>query len=98
MNVISINECECSVCYVNKVELSLLCKHSLCKSCYNNIEICPFCRKRIKPKRNEITIPDTNVNVRINNENSTNEYCVLCIMFFAPVIWFLFLVSAIISI
>ena len=87
---------ECSICYVNKVELSLLCKHSLCNSCYLNIDCCPFCRKRIKPKRNEVTIPETNVLI-INNDNRINEYCILCIMLFAPFIWILFLLSAIIT-
>jgi hypothetical protein len=94
---------ECSICYVNKVELSLLCKHSLCNSCYLNVEACPFCRKRIKPKRSEIVIepetivPETTVRI-INDNDIPSQYWVLCIILFAPIIWILFLLSAIISI
>ncbi len=107
MNVTDTVINECSICYVNKVELSLLCKHSLCNSCYRNVEFCPFCRKRIKPKRRQITIPespdspdspDSPESIIIVNNDSQNQYCVLCIILFAPFIWFLFLLSAIINI
>ena len=46
---------ECGICYdsnlpSDKMEI-LLCKHSICISCYQKliIKVCPFCRKRFLP-------------------------------------------------
>ena len=90
---------ECAICYVNKVELSFLCKHSVCKSCYHNIEICPFCRKRVKPKepvidtrRDLIFIVEDTSEVR-----GRNFYFVLCVMLTGPMIWVSFALGLIIT-
>lgn len=85
---------ECSICYVNKVELSFLCKHSLCKSCYLNIELCPFCRKRIKQIRGSIHEPEVMIiHENTNNFTHSNFYCAMCIISIGPLIWILFLVG-----
>lgn len=82
---------ECSICYVNKVEITLLCKHSLCQSCYRNIEVCPFCRKRIKPIPEEIEI------IIIETSNNSNESCYVFTCLFVSItcifIWICFLVG-----
>lgn len=91
---------ECSICYVNKVELSFLCKHSVCKSCYRNIEICPFCRKRIKPRKQKTPIHRTNVIVEYTNEGEVrgrNFYFVLCVMMMVPLIWLCFVTGVLIN-
>ena len=90
---------ECSICYVNKVELSFLCKHSVCKSCYHNIEICPFCRKRVKPKEPVI---DTRRDLILIIEDTSevrgrNFYFVLCVMLTGPMIWVSFALGLIIT-
>jgi hypothetical protein len=89
---------ECSICYVNKVEISFLCKHSVCQSCYRNIEICPFCRKRVKPKEPVIEIEQ---NIRINDPDEVtrnpNFYFVLCVMLTGPMIWVCFALGVILN-
>lgn len=102
---ITINEC--SICYVNKVELSFLCKHSICKSCYHNVELCPFCRKRIKPE-GQIKVrpirPRSRVRhrVRVRSiviiDDGPSHCCIFCIILFGPFIWLLFLISGFIHI
>lgn len=72
---------ECSICYVNKVELSLLCKHSVCLDCYRNIEVCPFCRNIIK--RKESIIEDRLI-IDDRSEIRNNFYFVICIMMIGP--------------
>lgn len=79
---------ECSICYVNKVEITLLCKHSLCQSCYRNIELCPFCRKRIKPVPEEIEIIVIN-----ETSNNSNECCYIFTCLFVSIICILIWIS-----
>ena len=96
---ITINEC--SICYVNKVELSFLCKHSICKSCYHNVELCPFCRKRIKPETHIKVRPRVGVRphiIIITDDDGPSHCCFFCIILFGPFIWLLFLISAFIHI
>jgi hypothetical protein len=81
---------ECSICYINKVEITFLCKHSVCKSCYHNIELCPFCRKRIKPI--PVIEPDTGEIM-----SNKNFYFVLCVMMIAPMIWVCFALGVILN-
>ena len=43
-------EHECVVCYENTSKKTK-CNHSICRDCYNNVEICPYCRGDISSKK-----------------------------------------------
>ena len=38
---------QCNICYEDEANCSLNCDHKVCKSCYNEINLCPFCRRSI---------------------------------------------------
>ena len=37
----------CNICYEDEANCSLNCDHKVCKSCYAEINLCPFCRRSI---------------------------------------------------
>ena len=37
----------CNICYEDEANCSLNCDHKVCKSCYAEINLCPFCRRTI---------------------------------------------------
>ena len=37
----------CYICYEDEANCSLNCDHKVCKSCYTEINLCPFCRRSI---------------------------------------------------
>lgn len=80
---------ECSICYVNNVEVSFLCKHSLCKSCYLKVEICPFCRKKIKDTVTEPITDSSLESIRIESEETgdLSFYCAIGVCIIGPLTW-----------
>lgn len=44
---------ECTICCFDKVQFisTSCCNQKLCRSCFNKIYDCPFCRKQIKPNK-----------------------------------------------
>ena len=66
---IEISVLECTICFVNEQNKVLPCEHKVCVNCYENIEVCPFCRKNIiKP------ITDTNTDTNAPNTITTSIY------------------------
>ena len=39
---------ECYVCMESREHLQLVCSHTICYKCFNNVKSCPLCRKDIK--------------------------------------------------
>jgi hypothetical protein len=83
---------ECKICFVNEPNKILPCEHTVCESCYQNIELCPFCRNKLnKP----IVITITSTNTMTNNDeytiydriNRITYYIIISILFSAPVAW-----------
>ena len=37
----------CNICYEDEANCSLNCDHKVCKYCYAEINLCPFCRRTI---------------------------------------------------
>ena len=37
----------CDICYEDEANCSLNCDHKVCKSCYAEMDLCPFCRRSI---------------------------------------------------
>ena len=37
----------CNICYEDEATCSLNCAHKVCKACYNEIKLCPLCRRCI---------------------------------------------------
>ena len=71
---------ECGICYDSnlpsgKME-TLLCKHSICISCYQKliIKVCPFCRKRFLPiYKDNKEIEEIN-SIYVNQINNNSIY------------------------
>jgi len=41
------SDIECSICFVNEKNKILPCGHKVCEKCYQQIELCPFCRNKL---------------------------------------------------
>jgi len=73
---------ECTICFINEQNKILPCEHKVCEECYQNIEVCPFCRKKInkprpEPRPLEVPIILTSTRTRINSdEESIYDICV----------------------
>ena len=71
---------ECGICYDSnlpsgKME-TLLCKHSICISCYQKIiiKVCPFCRKRFLPIYKDNKEKEEINSIYVNEINNNSIY------------------------
>jgi len=71
---------ECTICFMNEQNKILTCEHKVCEDCYQNIEVCPFCRKKINkpiPESRPLTVPVILTNTITNSdEESIYDICV----------------------
>ena len=84
---------ECTICYVNPQDTLLPCSHSVCQSCYEHIESCPFCRTKIiknVPTSIIVSVP-VSVSVSENDSCSKRKFCICSLIIFAvPMAWLTF--------
>jgi hypothetical protein len=75
---------ECTICFINEQNKILPCEHKVCEGCYQNIDVCPFCRKNInkprpesRPEPRPLTFPVILTNTITNSdEESIYDICV----------------------
>ena len=85
---------ECTICFENEQNKILPCEHKVCENCYQNINLCPFCRNTLnKP----IIIMETTTHRTSSSDseeftiydriNRMAFYIFISIVFSAPVAW-----------
>jgi len=87
---------ECTICFANEQNKILPCEHKVCETCYQNINVCPFCRNRLnKP----VLTMDTTTSRTTSRTTSSDEYTIydsinnlvfyicITIIFTAPIEW-----------
>lgn len=80
---------ECAICFEVEEPFILPCNHSVCQSCYRNIELCPFCRKKIK----QVTLHHIKIHINdpfIEEPFLVKELCslVACVSCLIIIVWF----------
>ena len=86
---------ECTICFVNEQNKILPCEHKVCENCYQNINLCPFCRNTLNKPVVIIMDTITNRSTTTNSEEVTVYdriyrmafYIFISIVFSAPVAW-----------
>ena len=77
---------ECKICFENEQNKILPCEHKVCESCYENINVCPFCRKNLN-KPIIITITTIDEYTIYDRINRLAFYIFMSIIFSAPLAW-----------
>ena len=88
LDSIELQVIECTICYVNAQDTLLPCSHSVCQSCYEHIELCPFCRTKIKNVPRSVIVSEP---VYENDTFNKRRFCICSVIICAvPMVWLTF--------